>query len=137
MIDPAWWPGDDWLVQEIPLNVRTEFGRGRVPPSLVLLHRLADDSFNVTATGPVYRTEPHGICLPDCLHRLMQLAADEVRKPARQKFKEDHPERVNIAAGIDLQGICRYLLRAHVFERTHQFSRARLTGGVHLAIGRA
>ena len=55
----------------------------------------------------------------------------------RQQLKQDHPERIHIAAHVQFQQIGQHLLGTHVGQGPYELSQIGLARGLRIGIGRA
>src|SRR5262245_47914234 len=67
----------------------------------------------------------------------MKLLADIVWKPSGKKFVKDDAQRVDVAAGVQLQRIGENLLWTHVGERADKLPNVGLHGRLSVAVGDA
>ena len=86
-------------------------------------------------TGAIHRSQRGRLFLADGLHRLGQLTPNRVGRPAGDHLVQDHPQRVDVAARIDLRRVAQQLLRAHVGQRPDQLTDVGLQRRVRVGVG--
>jgi hypothetical protein len=127
--------GSDRLVLEIAPDIRGQIRRRSVAAVLIFFQRFGDNGLDVAAVRAVHHAELRRIDLLDGAHRLMQHARQLVGHLAGEQLIEDDAQRVDIAAGIEGQGIGQNLLRAHVGERAQQLAEVGLARGLGIHVG--
>jgi hypothetical protein len=131
-------PREDRLVGQVAPDVRGELGGRGVAPVPLLRESLRRDRLDVAAEGAVHGPERRGLLLRDRSERVGQRAAVEVVGEAlREQLVEDDAQRVDVAADIEIRGVPRDLLGAHVGECPYDLADARVRRRVHVGVGRA
>ncbi len=109
------------LALQVPANVGRECGGGRIAALGILLQRFADDGVDVAAQARVERRGPRRRHFANDPQRLRHGHAREVvRQPAAHQLVENHAERVDVGAYVDVAA--RALLGAHVVQRADQLA---------------
>ena len=116
-------------------DVRRQFCRRGIAPRLVLLERFADDGLDISAKLAVHRAQRRRFLFPNGAHRFVNLPPHLVRPLAGQQFVEDHNQRVDVAARVNLRRISQHLFGAHVSERADNLPDIRLPRRLRVTVG--
>jgi hypothetical protein len=123
------------MVQEAPQVVGQVEGAG-VALARLLLQTLQADRLQVARHRRLQLSRRDRLASDDLLHRFQRTRPLE-RRPARQAFVEDRPQRVNVGCRADLRVAPQRLLRRHVTGRAHDGAGPRLSRPNVEALGEA
>ena len=93
-------------------------------PSLIDLAAIGGREVGLSTDGRDPRTGARGLLLANHLAHAVETGLVQLRlvdwRRAGNQFVEQHPQRIHIAAGIDIHGTQRHLLGTHVGRRAEQ-----------------
>ena len=140
-VEIAWWPGQHWLVIQKALDVKPQSVGGLISTRAIFFQRFHRDPIQIasqqmnelgrvglTVFGRIgqlsvdHRAEargrPLGLLFADGAPHLVQPGSDQgfriKGRLAGEQFIKQHAQRVDVAAGINVQTAHLGLLRAHV-----------------------